>query len=398
MIMKVVATYQIPARSCPDPDKKGKGIALGMTIGSWSGIPAHQKERQARFAGEYLGFEKATIASEEMLLLKVGYPVLNFPPRISEVLVSVFGKLSMDGEIKLMDISFPPEFSRQFPGPRYGIEAVREKLNVFNRPILMSIFKCGFGLSPKEYADAFREQAAGGVDFVKDDEIFFDERERVERVKLCREVIEDVRQKDARQLIYAVNLSGPASRLLETAHQLVREGANALLVNVLAYGWNVLQELAEDPEIKVVLVAHPALAGTVYPAPYHGISSPLLLGSLMRMAGADLVLFPSPYGSVSLPKEDGLAIACRLEQPSIYKRSFPVPSAGIHPGMIPRILEDFGKDVVVNAGGGIHHHPSGTRSGARAFFDAVEGVAAGEDLKEISERSSPLREALAHWS
>jgi 2,3-diketo-5-methylthiopentyl-1-phosphate enolase len=124
----------------------------------------------------------------------------------------------------------------------------------------------------------------------------------------------------------------------------------------------------------------------------------LLLGSFMRMAGADLVLFPSPYGNVSLPKEDALEIAKRLEQPSIYRRSFPVPSAGIHPGMIPRILEDFGKDVIVNAGGGIHHHPSGTRSGARAFCDAIQGVSEGKKLEEISEKSTPLREALAHWS
>jgi 2,3-diketo-5-methylthiopentyl-1-phosphate enolase len=395
--MQVIATYQIPASRCRDPEKRGKGIALGMTIGSWSGISPSQQQRQARFAGEFLGYEMVPFPGEKKILLKVGYPILNFPARLSEILVSVFGKLSMDGEIKLVDLSFPTELTQKFPGPRFGIEGIRKKLNVFHRPLLMSIFKCGFDLTPKEYAEAFKEQVSGGVDFVKDDEINFDETSRDERVSLCREEIETISQREKRRVIYAVNLSAPANSLLETARRLVKGGAEALLINVLAYGWNILQDLAEELETKVILMAHPALAGNFISAPNYGMSSPLLLGSLMRMSGADLALFPSPYGNVSISKSDALEIARRLSGESHYKRSFPVPSAGIHPGMLPRIMEDFGKDVVINAGGGIHHHPSGTKSGAKAFLDAIEGMSKGVELKEIAESSLPLREALSHW-
>jgi 2,3-diketo-5-methylthiopentyl-1-phosphate enolase len=395
--MKVIATYQTPTSRCPDPDKRGRGIALGMTIGSWSGISSAQQERQSGFAGEYLGHEKVSRGSEEWIRLKVGYPISNFPSRIGELLVAVFGKLSMDGEIKLVDLDFPDSFTEHFSGPKFGIPGVRNQLKIFHRPLLMSIFKCGFGLSPEEYAGAFGEQVAGGVDIVKDDEINFDEGNRLQRVKLCRNIIENTLRNENRHVLYAVNLSAPANRLMETAHRLVDEGANALLVNVLAYGWNVLLDLAEDPDLNIVLLAHPALAGCFYPSSHFGISSPLLLGKLMRISGADLVLFPSPYGTVSIPQEEALEIATRLREPSRTRSAFPVPSAGIHPGMIPRIINDFGKDVVINAGGGIHHHPSGTKNGAKAFLDAITGICEGVGLKEISERSDPLREALSVW-
>ncbi|MBI1822410.1 MAG: 2,3-diketo-5-methylthiopentyl-1-phosphate enolase [Nitrospirae bacterium] len=396
-MLKVVATYQVPSRACSDPDKKGKGIALGMTIGSWSGIAPDQQARQALYAGEYLGFDRLDLSIGPVVRLKVAYPISNFPPRLSEILVAVFGKLSMDREIKLVDLSLPAETASEFPGPRYGIEGIRKKLNVFHRPPLMSIFKCAFGLNPKEYADSFSEQVAGGIDLVKDDEIYFDGAGRIERVKYCREVMDQVSHREKRQVIYAVNLSAPSTRLLETAHQLVDAGANALLVNVLAYGWNAFHELAADSELDAILVAHPALAGAIYPAPFHGISSSLLLGTFMRMTGADLTLFPSPYGNVSLPRGEALDIAERLREKGAYRSSFPVPSAGIHPGLVPEMIKDFGIEMVINAGGGVHHHPNGTRQGARAFLDAIEGVCEGKELAEVARGSIPLKEALAQW-
>ncbi len=105
-----------------------------------------------------------------------------------------------------------------------------------------------------------------------------------------------------------------------------------------------LHELSSDPDINVPIAAHPAMAGALYPSPHYGIAAPLLLGKLMRLAGADLVLFPSPYGSVVMPKEEnhgGCKQRCSAQRCRI-RTSFPVPSAGIHPGLVPLIFRDFG--------------------------------------------------------
>ena len=81
----------------------------------------------------------------------------------------------------------------------------------------------------------------------------------------------------------------------------MQAGADILLFNVFAYGLDVLQSLAEDDEIPVPIMAHPAVSGAYSASKLYGVSSPLLLGKL-RYAGADFSLFPSPYGSVALEK------------------------------------------------------------------------------------------------
>ena len=76
-----------------------------------------------------------------------------------------------------------------------------------------------------------------------------------------------------------------------------------------------------------------------------------------------------------MPREENLAIRDELHSAKLgVKRSMPVPSAGIHPGLVPRIVRDFGMDVVVNAGGGIHGHPMGTEAGGKAFVQAIEAT------------------------
>ena len=87
-------------------------------------------------------------------------------------------------------------------------------------------------------------------------------------------------------------------------------------------------------------MAHPAVSGAYSASKLYGVSSPLLLGKLLRYAGADFSLFPSPYGSVALEKEEALAISKYLtEGDSFFKKSFSVPSAGIHPGFVPLLYE-----------------------------------------------------------
>jgi 2,3-diketo-5-methylthiopentyl-1-phosphate enolase len=176
-------------------------------------------------------------------------------------------------------------------------------------------------------------------------------------------------------LLYAINLTGPCEEMLERARTLAADGAHMLLFNYLCQGLPMLAALRNDKRINIPLMAHPALAGAFYGSPAHGVSPQVLFGRLPRLAGADLVLFPSPYGSVALPKTDALEVADALRKPLASLRpSFPVPSAGIKGSMISDILNDFGDDVVVNAGTGIHDHVEGSLKGAKEFASALELV------------------------
>jgi len=387
-----------------DFDKKATGIAVGLTVGSWTELPEAKKKDMEKHLGKVVSVEvhepeagaaPGSLASLRYADIKIAYPDVNFSRDIPALLVTAFGKLSMDGRIKLLDLDFSDDFRAGFRGPKFGIDGVRELLGVHDRPLLMSIFKSVVGYDLPELREQFYHQALGGVDLIKDDEILFENplTPIEKRVEACIAAAKEAEKQTGQKLLYAANLTGRTSQLRERAKRAIDAGANALLFNVLAYGFDVLQELAEDQDINIPIAAHPAFAGAMYPALEYGVASPLLLGKLMRLAGADLVLFPSPYGSVVMPKEETLAIADALRTDAgALKTSFPVPSAGIYPGLVPWLLRDFGLQSVVNAGGGIHGHPLGTAAGGQAFRQAIDAALAGVDLEAYA--AEPGREAL----
>ena len=53
-------------------------------------------------------------------------------------------------------------------------------------------------------------------------------------VRACRAVIDEVKQTTGREILYAVNVTGRADKLNGFARELVQQGANALLFNVLS--------------------------------------------------------------------------------------------------------------------------------------------------------------------
>ncbi|WP_339324397.1 2,3-diketo-5-methylthiopentyl-1-phosphate enolase [Paenibacillus sp. FSL W8-0194] len=398
------ATYRLYDDKA-DFRKKAESIAVGMTVGSWTELPQAKRESMQKHLGQVLNVEvhepEGAKPGERYADVTIAYPDVNFSKDIPALLVTVFGKISMDGRIKLNRLGFSDEYLSAFPGPKFGIGGIRDLLGVHDRPLLMSIFKSVIGLDMNELRDQFVKQALGGVDLIKDDEILFEnELTPIEkRVEVCLKAAEEAGRATGKKLLYAANLTGHTSNLKSQALKAINAGANALLFNVLSYGYDVLHELSSDPEITVPIAAHPALAGAFYPSPHYGISASVLLGQLMRLAGADLVLFPSPYGSVTMPREENMAIRDELLTDGLpVKASMPVPSAGIHPGLVPLILRDFGQDVVVNAGGGIHGHPMGTEAGGRAFVQAIEAAQRSVRLADYAEDSHPeLKAALEAW-
>ncbi|MBL3615561.1 2,3-diketo-5-methylthiopentyl-1-phosphate enolase, partial [Bacillus sp. RHFS18] len=113
--------------------------------------------------------------------------------------------------------------------------------------------------------------------------------------------------------------------------------------------------------------------------------------------GADFSLFPSPYGSVALPKESALAIHDECVKDDVFHPSFAVPSAGIHPGMVPLLMRDFGIDHIINAGGGIHGHPKGAEGGGKAFRAIIDAVLEAQPIEEKAASCKDLQLALDKW-
>lgn len=358
--MTIEVDYRFPPGT--DAQRQAKAIAVGQTAGTWDARFSHREAVFRSYLGEILSVQTQ---SDGYSIATIRFPTANVEGDISSLLTMIFGKYSMAGAAKVVAVRLPPTYGVR---PKFGIEGIRAKLQVFNRPLVMSIFKPALGLTPADYSTILQEVAEAGLDIIKDDEIMGDLEvaPTLERLDACRQV-QQVQQQKGRTMLYAVNVTGRADKLIEKARLLVRAGANALLLNVLSYGFSVLEALASDPEINVPIFAHPALAGALCGSPDYGFAYSVILGTLMAHAGADAVLYPAHYGSLPFEAVEEARIRDELRS----RHVFPVPSAGIHPGIVPQVLADYGKDVILNAGTGIMDYPDGAAAGVKAFFAAL---------------------------
>lgn len=383
--MGITATYEIKRtdRVATIAEK----IALELTIGTWTELPHLEQAQLKAYRGELV----STTHTETTSRFTIRYPLHNVSPDFSSILTTTFGKLSLDDSIRLIDLTLPETLAPDFPGAKFGVDGIRALLDVHDRPLVMSIFKGVIGRDVHFLEQQLRDQFAGGIDIVKDDEILYDNplTPSLERARIGADVIQDHFEATGQRVLYAITLSGPVFSLRDQALRLIEKGATALLFNVYTYGLDALRELASDPDIRVPILAHPAFAGALTGS----ISHSLLLGKLPRLAGADLTLFPSPYGSLATPRDEAFTIRDKSAEPHWSKSILPVPSAGIHPGLVADIIRDFGTDVVINAGGGIHGHPDGAAAGARAFRQAIDHV-----LGQTEGQTDELDTALKAWA
>ena len=190
-----VATYHISLPKEVDVLKKAAALAVGQTIGTWIPIPGITEEIREKYMGKVVNvFDVPSLdlatqitGDQREYLIQIAYPAVNFGTDLPLLITALLGNdASTSAQVKLLDIEFPEEFVRKFRGPRYGIAGIS------NRPILLNMIKPCTGLTPKEGARIFYETALGGVDFIKDDELFGNPvySKPEERVRAYREAAE----------------------------------------------------------------------------------------------------------------------------------------------------------------------------------------------------------------
>ncbi|MEM3047476.1 MAG: RuBisCO large subunit C-terminal-like domain-containing protein, partial [Candidatus Bathyarchaeia archaeon] len=337
----------------------------------------------------------------------VGFPTALFdlerggiPNLLSIVAGNLFG-LSALKTVRLLDLDFPKAMVEAFPGPQFGIDWIRERVGTLEnrRPHLGTIVKPKVGLSPKQTAQVAYEAAVGGVDFIKDDETLSDQAfcPLDERASAVMEALDKARSETQRQVFYAVNVTSSVADLLEMAETAKSHGANMLMVNALTAGFSAVQMLAEDPSIRLPLHVHRTMHAAMTRNPRHGIH-PLVLLKLVRLAGGDQTHTGTGAGKMEKAVAEVKHGAEFLRQPWFrLKNVFPVASGGVHPGIAAANLQVLGRDCVVNAGGGIHGHPNGTRAGATAMRQAVDAYMQGIPAMEYAKTHEELRLALETW-
>jgi ribulose-bisphosphate carboxylase large chain len=122
------------------------------------------------------------------------------------------------------------------------------------------------------------------------------------------------------------------------------------------------------------------------------------IAKVARIIGVDQLHVGTVVGKMSETKQEVMENieACKMPMCGL-KPVMPVASGGLHPRLVPALMKTFGKDFIIQAGGGIHGHSDGTFAGATAMRQAVDATTQGKTLREYGETHRELEAALELW-
>lgn len=318
--------------------------------------------------------ESLTETGENISHARISYAVEVTGMEFTQMLNTLFGNISILPGIRVLDISLPVIMTDMFKGPRFGIEGMRELLHLKRRPLVCSALK-PLGLSAAELAEQAYQFAAGGLDIIKDDhgitnQIFSPFQERIQR---CCDAVQEANSRYGTTTLYFANISGPAERIFEWAHAAAEAGAGGLLVAPGLVGWDVMKTIAEDDSLALPVMAHPAFSGTYVQSNVSGLSHEVLYGLIMRLAGADMSIFPNYGGRFSFSEEECRNIISGCTKPfSGIKSIFPSPGGGMTTERLPEMVNFYGSDFVMLIGGGLHRYSSNLIKNSRHFMEEVK--------------------------
>lgn len=407
---EIVAVFKaVPAEGMSMEDVAGR-IASESSVGTWTTLTTLKPHIRKLMAKAYVVREDG--------LIKVAYPLDLFelgsiPQLFSSVLGNIFGMRAIK-KLKVLDIRFPKEYVKSFKGPGFGIQGVRDKLKVYDRPILATVPKPKVGLTTEEYGEAAYEILAGGMDLVKDDENLTNQKFNMfeKRLAAVMKAIDKAEKETGEKKGYLVNITAETKEMLRRLKLVADYGNGFVMVDILAAGYAAVQTVRDAAEeYGLAIHAHRAFHAAFTRPKDHGVSF-YLIAKISRLAGVDHIHIGTNVGKMQtdlrdlratqdvITKDKFVPENDETKEPQEWygmKPVFPVASGGLHPGVLPQLLDFMGKNIIIQVGGGVTGHPDGPLAGGKAVRQALEAYFKGIPLEEYAETHKELRAALEKW-
>ena len=323
--------------------------------------------------GEIIGrVESFDAIGPDAARASVSYAVETTGNEIPQLLNVLWGNSSILPGIRLVDVSLPDSLVARFPGPRFGAAGLRELFDAPDRPLLATALK-PMGLSSERLASDAGRLALGGIDLIKDDHSLSNQEFApfASRVRACATAVRRANEESGHRSVYMPSVNGPFDELSARVELALEAGAGALLVLPGITGFDHLRHLAATAGVPIM--GHPALLGSFSASPTSGIAHGVVYGTLMRLVGADLSIYPNYGGRFSFSQSECRSIVEALSRPlGEMATSLPAPGGGMTLARVPEIVEFYGSDVALLIGGDLYRSDDLT-SRAAAFRSAVGG-------------------------
>ncbi len=345
--------------------------------------------------------------------VKVAYPLELFelgsiPQLMSSIAGNIFGMKAVNN-LRIIDIQFPKDYIKSFRGPQFGIKKIRKYMKIKNRPLTATVPKPKVGLTTKEHTKVIYNSWVGGIDFAKDDENLTSQKFNrfSARVKAAAKARDKAEKETGEVKDYFINVTAETKEMIKRAKIVKDHGFKYIMADIMTIGWSGLQTLRNEAEkLKLAIHAHRAFHAAIDRNPKHGMTM-LSLAKISRLIGVDNIHIGTAIGKLVGGRNEIIEIKDQITLQKTksplkqnwhnIKDTIPVSSGGLHPGIMPQIIKMLGRDIAVQAGGGIHGHPNGSKEGATALRQSLESEEKNISLTKYANSHKELKIALNRW-
>ncbi len=377
-----------------------QAMGLEGSTGTWEKVEEDTADVRIAMSSKMVGYHEipAEDPYTKSAVVQLAFPIRAWGDNLPMMLLAIAGNcFAYSKNIMLTDLFIGKNLLKMFKGPKFGVQGVRELTGVKDRPLSLHIIKPKMGMTPEQTANQVAQTAAGGADMCKDDEMLADAYNNTmeQRLPLVMEAINRAADKTGKKMIYLCSITDESQKMIDKAKKAIELGANGLLVTYSA-GLAALRKLTSDPDITVPVMLH----ASHMIAMMKQIAWPVL-AKLCRLCGADLMLTPTIWSSIPMVSmEEGIRTSFMQLAPwGHIKPTFPMPCAGVYPGLAPIIIGEYGTDIVIPAGGGMLGHPDGYTAGAKAWRQAIDAALSNENFIDYAKKpeNKELRRAIEKW-
>lgn len=353
---RFTVTYRICAHSDADAIERAEVIALEDTVE----IPRDVVPK-GYIEDTVLGrVQSVTASGGGVWQAVIGYHIDAVGKELPQLLNVVLGNASILRGVKAIKLTPNTDLRERFPGARFGAKGMRHLIGREDGGYVCPVIKPQ-GSSTETLTRLCYMTAVAGADIIKEDHGLAnqDAAPFKERVKACAGAVSRANAEradtgDRARALYFANIGGHGHEVRDLAYYAKDNGADGILLIPGLFGFDAINRLAQDPEFGLPIMAHPSHLGPYVLSPDHGYSHGMLFGQLMRLAGADISVFPNYGGRFGFSVEDCNKIVHNCRDPDgIGPPILPSPGGGMSIDRLPEMAASYGQECVYLLGGSL---------------------------------------------
>lgn len=360
------------------------------------------------------------VHGEVTLAIPINYVDTNDPIGSIYLLATSAAEYGYCKDVWLMDIEVPPCVLENIAGPVYGVQGIREKLKVFDRPIIgVSLQKLYLGTTESDFRKFVRACIEGGADLIVDDIISVNSSNTMpaqQRAKVINHEIESSRTgRNVGHFVYLNSFGETSKDILKACNSLNIFG---VIINsfLMSFGY-----LHNEIKTNFKLNYAPVIACTNMGSSMLGRNpmdenlaeenkpnmtnrtgvSEVVTAKLSRLIGADAIHTGTAGAECWHPAEFNMTPHTLVDDIPDIKPSMSIAEGDLPISEMGANIRYLGRDVIFEISSGIGLHPSGPKSGCEAYRIISEYVHQNMSFVEfeavllfLSKKNDCIRKAL----